>query len=210
MEKVKIERFVESWVEANCYVVTDEESGESAVIDPGGLDNALKDCLDKKNIKYILITHGHYDHHEACGDIRDIYGGKICVSEDDAVCLYDDVMSHAKKFNYTLPHPVHADILLHDGDELYLGKRKIDVIATPGHTLGSVTFRMGNILFTGDTLFYETIGHWLGPGPASKDDIFNSIHKLADLEGDYIVYPGHYGETTLSHERVYNRFLTGR
>lgn len=198
---------------ANCYIVADILSGECAVIDPGGYTDALENALKDERIgklKYILLTHGHFDHISGVGELKEKHPEmKICIHALDAQCLNDPKMSLADGFAPgSFKKGVNADILLHDGDKLHLGQNEIEVISTPGHTRGGVTYKTGDILFTGDTLFRFTYGRTDFFGGSSAD-LECSIYRLFVLEGDYVVYPGHNISTTLSYEREHNRILRG-
>jgi len=195
----------------NCYVVIDEQSGEAAIIDPAWfLFKEMLDIVDDlavKKVKYILLTHGHYDH--ICGvyDAKEYTGAEVAIHAADADCLFDPGKSMSDKSEYT-QKPLRADLLLADGDVLELGGTRLRVLHTPGHTKGSVCFIEENerALFSGDTLFYRTAGRVDFPG-SSKTELMDSLLRLKNLDGDYDVYPGHERKTTLEFERTRNFFM---
>jgi len=198
---------------ANCYLVTDLLSGECAVIDPGeynaALENALKAPYIRK-LKYILLTHGHFDHTSGVPGLKRAHPEmKICIHALDSECFTDPRISLADGFGMRGKDKYPApDIILKDGDILSLGKNKIEVIHTPGHTPGGVTYKTGDVLFTGDTLFRLTYGRTDFTG-GSAADLMKSVKRLFSLDGDYTVYPGHNIPTSLSYEREHNRILRG-
>lgn len=199
---------------ANCYIVTDILSGECAVIDPGeynaALENALKDP-DIKRLKYILLTHGHFDHTSGVPELKRAHNEmQVCIHALDEEGFTDPSISLADGFGMSRGDSIYSrpDIILKDGDTLTLGENKIEVIHTPGHTPGGVTYKTENMLFSGDTLFRLTYGRTDFTG-GSPDDLVKSIKRLFALEGDYTVYPGHNISTTLSYEREHNRILRG-
>ena len=130
-------------------------------------------------------------------------GAKVYISAPDARKLADGgtlAENFGRKFQ-----PVKADVLLFGGEKLTLSGIDIEVIATAGHTDGSLTFKTGDMLFTGDTLFWESVGRTDFP-TGDREELIRSVKKLFALEGDYRVFPGHEDFTTLSHERKYNLF----
>ncbi len=192
---------------ANCYVLTDEESGDTAVIDPGWLTKELSAAVNSVNVKYILLTHGHFDH--ICGvyDLHQHTGAPVAIHEADADCLFDEHKSLAEQSEYPFK-PLQADILLYDGDTLKLGEKSIKVMHTPGHTPGGVCFicEEDRMIFSGDTLFRSTVGRTDFEG-GSMRQIIASVERLRSLDGDYDVYPGHNRQTTLEHERTRNIYM---
>ena len=193
----------------NAYVIVDEFTGTGAVIDPAlyvpQLTNAIKES-GMKSLKYILITHGHSDHILGVYDLKKEYPDAIVViGEEDDECLYSTSHSLANDLGIE-QHAMHADMLVKEGDELALGEHLIKVINTPGHTPGSICFLVGNLMFSGDTLFCRTCGR-TDFFRGNPKDMKNSIDKLGHLNGDYIVYPGHGPSTTLDVERRTNRFM---
>ena len=195
----------------NCYIVTDSATGDTAVVDPGEYTNTLDKELaligfDK--IKFILLTHGHFDHVAGAPKIKEKTGGKaqIAISEKDAPFLKDPVNNLSLFFGINPIDTMSADIILHDGDTITLGESVFTVMETPGHTIGSVCLVCENNLFTGDTLFYRSQGRTDFP-TSSEKEMGKSLKKLAALEGDYTVYPGHMMTTTLENERKFNPYI---
>ncbi len=198
---------------ANFYLAVDEQSGEAAVIDACAYDENVE--LDKViedlgcKLKYILLTHGHFDHILGVRGVRDAYGAKVAIHENDAEYLINTALSLAMDNGLDhLQRPVRTDILLKDGDVITLGDTELRVMHTPGHTPGSVCFIEENekVIFSGDTLFCMTVGRTDFPG-GSREELAASLKKLIALDGDYRVLPGHNRETTLERERVRNYFI---
>lgn len=193
----------------NCYVLTDEASGLTAIIDPGAMTGAFESylkTLPAGSVPYILLTHGHFDHIFGVVRTQQITGAKIAIHELDAPCLSDERESMASYDFSGMQQYIQADLLLHDGDELDLGSLKIKVLHTPGHTRGGVCYLCDDVIFSGDTLFCHTCGRTDFPG-GNMNDMLTSLQRLSELEGDYTVHPGHNRSTTLAEERVKNRYM---
>lgn len=188
-------------LQANCYIVTDEATLECAVIDPGGESNTVLDYLEdnKLKCKYILLTHGHFDHTGAVEEVQRSTGATIAMNAKDAAKNALEMM-----YKYKVP-PCGAEYLK-DGDMISVGNLLFEVITTPGHSKGGLTFRCGDALFTGDTLFRDSCGRTDFPG-CDGEEMMKSLKKLAELEGDFDVYPGHMETTTLERERRCNFFV---
>ena len=198
---------------ANCWVLIDEESGDYVLIDPSATGEAFLDFIEKRGLKreglkYILLTHGHFDHITGADEIRDITGAPLAVHAGDSDCLYDPDKNAYKYFfrEDLILRP--ADIILHDGDVLTLGKNEIKVVHTPGHTLGSVCYFTEDIIYTGDTLFDRSIGRTDLYG-GSQATLEESLRKLVSLERDYTIYPGHGSVSTISKQIKFNPYLYG-
>jgi glyoxylase-like metal-dependent hydrolase (beta-lactamase superfamily II) len=207
---LKLTTFFPSMAYANCYILKDEASGEALVVDPGVDNNRLEALLKQEGItalKYILLTHGHFDHIGAVQSLKHFFGGDVVIHTGDAICLCDSDASLASGFGLE-QNDVQADIVIDDGDVLTLGENKIRVLHTPGHTKGSVCYIVEDMIFSGDTLFKGTVGRTDFPG-GSYEEIIASLSKLASLEGDYKVYPGHEALTTLEREKHYNPYMKG-
>ena len=189
----------------NTYFLIDENTGDAAVIDGGENYNLIKKT-EKENgfkIRALLLTHAHFDHSGNAAKLqRD--GATVYIGKKDADKLKNGGTlgeDFGRKFeSFT------ADRTVKDGDVLNLCGTEIEVMETPGHTDGSVTYKVGNMLFTGDTLFYESVGRTDFP-TGSRTELIRSVKKLFALSGEYDVFPGHEEFTTLSHERKYNTFI---
>lgn len=200
--------FSPGMVYANCYIVKDEESGDAFVVDPGSYTKRLEAVLSEMKIeklRYILLTHGHFDHIEGVKMLKENYGGEIVIHSEDADCLCDKKKSLASKF-FFIQNNVIADKLVSDGDKLSFGDGEIEVVHTPGHTRGSVCYLICDMMFSGDTLFRNTIGRTDLPG-GSFEEIKASLQKLSLLKTDYKVYPGHDVSTTLAAEKKHNPYF---
>lgn len=188
----------------NCYLLWDDGAGNAAaIVDPGGnadliLNKVKQEGLD---VKMILLTHGHFDHVMGVPDLLAAYPGlPVYITEAD----YPEARD-GSQFGYRMGE-VDSVRFYDEGDTVELGGLKIDVLRTPGHTPGSVTLRVEDVLLTGDTLFCGSCGRTDLPG-GSYADMQRSLKRLADLPGDYKVYPGHEGPSTLDYERKYNPFM---
>ncbi len=205
---MKIRTFNVGIIETNCYLVTCEKTGESVLVDPGAMSSALETALKENSIKYILLTHGHYDHILGAAQAKRITGADVIISEADSPCLYDDTLSRA---GLHFPDPqehMNADRTVEDGDEITFGEIKIKVIATPGHTPGCVCylFEDNGVIFSGDTLFRQSVGRMDFPG-GSMVQMKKSLSRLSAVEGDYAVFPGHGPATTLDFEKQNNPYM---
>ena len=178
----------------NCYIIQDEKTKETMIIDPGNVSEHLTETLDAMQVKmkYILLTHCHGDHIGGVQKIKEKYGGKILIHRIDAIGLKDININLSTHIGLE-PVILQEDARIDDGDLLHVGDLEFKVIYTPGHTAGSISLycEKEKMLFSGDTLFRGSWGRTDLP-TSSFDDIITSItNKLINLPDDTIVYPGH-------------------
>lgn len=204
---MRIETIKTGDMDNNTYLLTDEASGEAALVDPGYEEPALMQAVKQvgERLRYILLTHRHYDHILAARAVKEATGAKICIHPKDACGLSSAVFSLAAMLGKT-QSALTPDYTFEDGDTIRLGESTIFVIGTPGHTVGSVTFLCGDSLLTGDTLFRLGQGRTDFP-TGSEEKMRASLKRLAALPGDYKVYPGHGKASTLDVERTCNPFM---
>ncbi len=197
-----------SSIGTNMYLLCDRASGKQAIVDCPPVRTRqlqfLKENLTN-GLEYIFLTHGHFDHILGLGDVQELFGGKIVIHAEDEECLSDREKALCRWMPVNPPH-YKADVVLHGEEVIELGESKLKVLHTPGHTKGSVCYLCDGVLFSGDTLFRETCGRVDFPG-GDADEMKASLSRLASLEGDLRVLPGHNEETTLSHERKYNPYI---
>lgn len=195
---------------ANCYLVTDMATNESLLVDPGAYGERQKEYIKSQgvdNLKYILLTHGHFDHMLGVERFRQELGGKVVIHTDDEDKLSSAVGSLYSHFDRDNSFaPATADITVKDGDTLPFGNETVEVIHTPGHTKGGVCYKIRDLLFTGDTLFKGTIGRTDFPD-SDEMEMLESLIKLDKLDTDYKIYPGHEGVTTLEFEKKANQYM---
>ena len=204
---MKIERLALGSFAANCYIIYDETSKEGIIIDPGaGGPQIVKRIKDTGlNIKYVVLTHSHPDHIGALKEVKDTTGARVAIHADDVRGLQ---MGHrfAQAGSSPLPTP---DLLLKDGDAIDVGNLHFSVLHTPGHTQGGICLLIEGVLFSGDTLFYTSVGRSDMPGGNGGQLIEAIFTKLLTLPDETVVLPGHGPETTIGAERRSNPFLRG-
>ena len=185
----------------NCYFLIDPDSRTMAIIDPGDEPELIQQAAEETGaeVKYILLTHGHYDHTTAVPSLHRVYPeAGVYIHRADAQGTGSRVFPLAGEVR---------DLLFYDeGDTLPLGSLTIEVLHTPGHSKGSVTLKAGDALFCGDTLFAGSMGRTDLPG-GSEEEIMASLRRLGGLEGNYHVLPGHMQTSTLAQERKTNPYL---
>ena len=197
--------------QCNCTILGDEETREALVIDPGDDAQKILEVLRKHdlNLKQIVCTHTHIDHVGAIDDLQQRLGVPAAIHKADLILL-DNLDVQAQFSGLPAPKRGTIDSFVQDGGAVACNGIELGVLHTPGHTPGSTTFHLAgdrNVLFTGDTLFMQSIGRtdlWGGSHP----EIIRSIQKkLMTFDDDTLVISGHGQETTIGHERRYNPFL---
>ncbi|WP_373483562.1 MBL fold metallo-hydrolase [Acetobacterium sp.] len=195
----------------NCYVVWDEKTLEAAVIDPGFEDQRINDIIyeNRLQVKYILLTHGHFDHLGGVNQIKQLTGAKVLIHENDADCLLDPRRNLSVLAGLSMVLEP-ADGLLSENETITLGDIVFRVIHTPGHSKGGICLLAEDQLFVGDTLFNTSIGR-TDFADGDLNELLNGIEsKLFILDDATIVLPGHGENTTIGYEKTNNPFLKGR
>ncbi len=206
-----IDTFPVGLLQCNCTILADPRSGEAIVVDPGDEPDAIMARLETHGLTLarIVCTHAHIDHVGAIHELQQRTGATAAIHEKD-LFLLDNLDAQASWIGMPVPARGEIERFLEDGDEVSARDVKVDVVYTPGHTPGSVTFHLARdrpILFTGDTLFLNSIGRtdlWGGSLP----DLLGAIQKrLMVFDDDTLVIPGHGPNTTIGRERSENPFL---
>ncbi|NFD76116.1 MBL fold metallo-hydrolase [Clostridium botulinum] len=187
---------------ANCYLLIDQD--KCAIIDPGGDPEDIIKIIEDNNLipKFILLTHGHIDHVSGVEAIKDEYNIPFYINRKD-----EDLIKEAEYIFGNFGKYKNADEYLVEGKEFQLGNLKIKAIETPGHSPGGMSFLVNNVIFTGDTLFRESIGRsdFIG---GSHNTLINSIQsKITVLDPDIYVLPGHGPQSTIGYEKDNNPFF---
>ena len=196
----------------NCYIII-SETGNAVIIDaPEGADNILSE-IEKNGgkLKKILLTHGHCDHIDSLAEIAEKTGAEVYIHTFDAPKLTDSHMNLSNYFADYYEKPVdHYDkaITVSDGDIITQDELNFKVLHTPGHTSGCVCYIIDDVMFSGDTLFRDSIGRTDMPD-GNYSVLAKTLSMLSEIETDHRVLPGHNEETTLSREKAHNPFLSG-
>lgn len=168
-------------LQTNCYILIDEQSNQAVIIDPGDEAEKILPEIKELSIRYIIITHGHYDHIQAVGFVKNQTKAEVLMNAKAAYGL-------------------KPDLTVKDGDEISFGKIVLKVIETPGHSPGAICLYTDKHLFSGDTLFHSTYGRVDLPG-SSPQAMAASLKRLATLPDETKVFPGHGWSTTIGEEK---------
>lgn len=203
-----IEKLEVGPIMANCYILGCERTKESVVVDPGDDGDQILMALAKLElkVKYLINTHGHFDHVGANKKMKEVTQAILAIHPDDEPMLME-LSKSASMFGLSAENSPPADLLLNHGDRVSFGDITLEVIHTPGHSKGGICLYTKGHLFAGDTLFRSSIGRTDLPG-GDFDTLISSIKtKLFKLPDDTIVYTGHGPETTIGDEKRMNPFL---
>ncbi len=205
----KIDVRVLGMVGTNCYLLCNTDTKECVLIDPADNAGKIGEMIEQSGctLKGILLTHGHFDHIMAADEVRDKYNVKVYASAEEKNTLSTPHINLGEAYGMNLS--VKADIWHNDGDVLNLAGFDIKAIHTPGHTEGGTCYYIESIgvLFSGDTLFCESVGRTDFPGGSMSDIVHSIKDKLMVLPDDTKVYTGHGEGTSIGYERVHNPFI---
>ncbi|KAB7758284.1 MBL fold metallo-hydrolase [Mycolicibacterium mucogenicum] len=208
-------------LQCNCYVLAARAGSDAIIVDPGQRAmGRIREILDENRLtpSAVLLTHGHVDHIWSAQKVADTYGCPVYIHPEDRFMLTDPIKGFGPRlaqlaFGVLFSEPKQVVELDRDGDKLYLGGITVTVDHTPGHTRGSVVFRVSDgpaeLAFTGDTLFKQSVGRTDLPGGSGRDLLNSIVTKLLVLDDDTVVLPGHGPQTTIGAERRTNPFLEG-
>ena len=207
---IRVDYMVVGPVSTNCYFLVNEELREAVIVDPGENARQIQGYLAENELKpvAILLTHGHFDHMMAATALRDAYGIKVYATAKEKELLNSSTLNLSKGFLRT-DYTMDADIYCKEGDEFYLAGCSIRVLETPGHTPGGCCYYIPsqNMMFSGDTLFYGSIGRTDFPGGSFKELSRSIKEKLYVLPAETICYSGHGEATKVGFEKEHNPYV---
>ena len=192
-------------IQTNCYMILTEKS--AVVIDPGFDSQITEEFLQENSQKerMILLTHCHFDHIGGVYSLKENTGVQIVAGESERENISDNDVNLSSRFHAHLKN-FDVDVLVSDGEVFNVGDLEFKVIFTPGHTTGGICFLCEDKLFSGDTLFYESIGRTDFPG-GDFNVLQKSIKKLYELPENTVIYPGHGPKSTIGYEKKSNPFV---
>lgn len=207
--KLKLKVFSTGDLDVNAYLVFDEETKDCFLIDcPAPIDEYRDFILSNNlNLKFLIITHGHYDHINGMEDFLAEFSIPYYLQKDDLPMLKNPLDNGSSIFGLQKVSVKQKPIFCEEGDIIFLGDNKLKVIETPGHTLGSISLLINNWLFSGDTLFYRSVGRTDFPFANPKQLQRSIKEKLFRLNPETVVYPGHGRQTSIKEEIENNSFI---
>lgn len=204
---IQIERFVAGLYAVNCFIIYDDESKDAFIIDPSGAVEKIAHFIGKENLnlKGILLTHAHGDHHLGLAHLKELYNAPVYLHASDVYMAKDaniNLSVEMGKISEFTP-----DIQLQDGMKIQIGESVIKVLHTPGHTKGGVCYYLAPYLFAGDTLFAGSVGRTDLDGGNMEQLIRAIKNQLLKLPEDTIVFAGHGEASTIGREKARNPYL---
>ena len=196
-------------IEANTYIIFDEKSKEAVLVETSGDAQKIKNEIDNlgANLKYILLTHGHFDHVFALSDLKKFYPDVKAYLNKEDERLLEHISAQCAHFGIAGIEVPKIDEFIDENTKLSFAGVQIKPIHTPGHTKGSMCYLIENELFSGDTLFFEEIGRCDLPGGDFREIEKSIREKLFVLDKNIVVHPGHAHDTTIAHEIKYNAYF---
>ena len=194
-------------LETNCYIVWDE-SRAAMIVDPADEAKKILSVIQAEGLKVVavVLTHVHFDHMLAAEAVCAVTGAPLYIGRGDEEALSDPIRNLSGVFEMCPPVRIKAKKILREGDAIAVGEMSFTVMETPGHTPGCICLLCDGVLFSGDTLFYDSIGRVDFPG-GNVSDMLASLRRLASLPQDTQVYSGHGTMTTIGREMARNPYL---
>ncbi len=204
---MKIKSIIVGPIQSNCYIVYDEKSLEALVIDPGEEAGKIVRAIDDNHLKvrYIVCTHGHFDHIGAVTGVKKHTGAKVAINKND-IEIYRHAREFAASWGFHIDQPPDPDLLVEDGDEIVAGGLQLRALITPGHSPGGICLYGKGVLFTGDTIFAGSVGRTDLYGGDVKE-LKKSFARLILLPADTEIFPGHGSSSTIRKEKATNFFI---
>jgi hydroxyacylglutathione hydrolase len=205
-----IESIVIQDMGVNCYLLSCDNTQKAILIDPGAGAKRILNWLEKcgKDIIFIVLTHGHFDHIGAVEELRNELKVKVAIHQGDAEMLINPLKNLSRYSGRDLGTSP-AEIILQDNQELSIGEMEVRIFHTPGHSLGSISLLTKDGLLSGDTLFDGSVGRTDFPGGDTTQLLKSIQDKLLVLDDEIKVFPGHGPTTTIGKERRFNPYVNG-
>lgn len=208
-EKLQVKVFSTGELETNAYLVFNEQTKEAFLVDCPAPIDAYQDFILKNNLdlKFLILTHGHYDHIDGTENFFKKFPVLFYLNKKDLPMLLNPLKNGSLVFGPSVVLIKQQPIFCGDNDKISFGKNKLQIIETPGHTPGSISVKLGNWLFSGDVIFYHSVGRTDFPF-SDTEQLRQSIkRKIFTLEPQTIIYPGHGRETSVAEEVKNNLFF---
>lgn len=204
---ISIRQFETTRMYTNTYICFDEDTREGFILDVGECTEDILSYIKRNNIKirYIILTHGHFDHICGVADFLDLYPNALVIMHKEDIHMISDKTNLAYQNGETV-RQFKVDITIEDTKEMDICSMKTKFMSTPGHTAGSMIVMLEDYMFSGDTLFYHGIGATNFP-TGNLPAMIRSISRIfCDLDKNYRIFPGHGNSTTVEHEREHSKF----
>ncbi|MDY6065689.1 MAG: MBL fold metallo-hydrolase [Finegoldia sp.] len=202
---MNVDKIINVKYSQNIYLVSDDDNN-CFIVDPGAQGQDIIAYIENRDLKplYIILTHGHFDHIGAVKEVRDHFDIDLLAPKKEEELLKDPALNYTSRVGKGIE--LVADRYLEDGEEVDFGSEKIKVISTPGHTAGSTCYLVDNKLFSGDTLFKNSVGRDDLP-TGNHEELLESVKILKELDDNIEVFAGHGDPTTIEAEKTYNPYF---